>query len=605
MQCPPLQIPAGSPLPVMDCPDRFHAMVAAVARQQPEAVAVRFGSEQLTYAQVDGLSNRLARRLQREGVGPESLVALALERSPAIIIAILAVMKAGGAYLPLDPGHPRERLAFMLDDSGARLVVTQRSLIATLPLGAIGAACVDAIMGESNAEDDADLDDEGDGHGLCYVMYTSGSTGTPKGVMVEHRGVCNHSRALARRLGIGPGSRVLQFSALTFDASMSEIVMALGSGATLVMGSADDLRPGPELVHLIQREAVSAAALTPSVLATLPAQELSTLTTILSIGEPCREALVQQWAPGRRFFNGYGPTEVTGGATVAECHPGLGPIHIGTALDGVEIAILDENQRPVNSGEVGEICIGGLGVARGYLNRPELDAERFVRHPIMADRRLYRSGDMGRIRGDGNVEFLGRLDTQVKIRGIRIELEEIEGVMAKHPAVQQVAVTVRRTPADDPQLVGYIVASSEGINPRDLAAHGAEWLPAYMIPAKFIVVDSLPRTLHGKVDREALPDPQWDEGATPASAGVGSTTERAMIELVARVLGCDPSTLSGDANVFERGAHSLLAAQIVTQIAQVFGVQLPVVAVFEAPTVAELAARVDIALLPQTRKVSD
>ncbi len=446
--------------PAREAPShRVHELVLERARLSPDAVAIDFAGELTTYAELDARSAALATRLRRLGLGRERLAAICARRSSEMVVAVLAVLRAGGAYLPLDPEYPSERLAFMLEDAAPLALLTERALVEELP----SAGTLVTIDDAAELVGTVEADSPGSAEDLAYVIYTSGSTGTPKGVMVEHGGVVNLVKEAIEVFGVTPASRVLQFASFSFDAWVVEVLMTLCGGGTLCMASQPELAPGPDLVRTMRQMRVSTSTLPPSVLATLPDEGLADLDLVCSAGEACPRALAERWGRGRRFVNGYGPTETTvaaayhqvGGELPAE----LATVPIGGPIGGAEIQLLDENLAPVPIGEPGELWIGGLGVARGYLGRPELTAERFIPHPTREGQRLYRSGDRGRWLEDGTIEFLGRTDEQVKVRGFRIEPGEIEAALRAEPEIRDAAVVVRDEGSGNggARLVAYFV----------------------------------------------------------------------------------------------------------------------------------------------------
>ncbi|HLK58956.1 MAG TPA: amino acid adenylation domain-containing protein, partial [Chthonomonadaceae bacterium] len=438
----------------------IHQLFEAQVARTPEALALVFEGQQLIYRELNARANQLAHYLRSQGVGPGTLVGLCLERSPQMIVGMLGIQKAGGAYLPLDPAYPAERLAFMLKDSRTNLVLTQKALIERLGEFEGTCLCLDAPQTRdllaSQSQDNPGLLTTPD-H-LAYVIYTSGSTGTPKGVLVPHRGLGNVVMAQANLLGIPPGSRILQFASPSFDACVFEIVMALASGGCLCLGSRESLLPNPNLEQFLHTHQVQVVTLTPSALAAMSAQALPHLQTILVAGEACPQELVERWAPGRRFFNLYGPTEATIWSSYAECLAGEGMPTIGVPISNTQLYVLDARMQPVAMGVSGELYIGGAGLARGYLNRPELTAERFVENPFVAEggTRLYKTGDLVRWNASGKLEYLGRVDDQVKVRGFRIELGEIESVLLQHPGVREAVVLAREDVPGDKRLVAYV-----------------------------------------------------------------------------------------------------------------------------------------------------
>jgi amino acid adenylation domain-containing protein len=501
----------------------IHDLFEAQAARTPDAVAVRFEEESLTYRELNERANRLAHFLRAHVVAPEVRVGVLMERSLEMVVSLLAALKAGAAYVPLDPGLPAERLAYMLDDSGVPLVLVQAALLGTVPAcEGVRVLAVDALA-ERLAAEPAENPAVGAGpDSLAYVIYTSGSTGRPKGVMVPHRGVANLAYALARRFGIDGTSRVLQFASLSFDAAVAELFDALLAGATLVLASREELLPGPGLLETLRRGRVTVATLPPSVLAMLPSDDLPELRTMVSAGEAVDAATVERWSAGRAFVNAYGPTEVTVCATTAACEvDGCVPA-IGRALENVRVYVLDAAGRPAPVGVPGEMYVGGVGVARGYLSRPALTAERFVPDPFGREpgARLYRTGDRVRWLDGGTLEFLGRLDEQVKIRGFRIEPGEIEAALRRRVEVRECIVVAREAASGETRLVGYVVGEAD---PGEMRAHLRQSLPDYMVPGAFVVLEQLPLTPNGKIDRRALPDP--DPGAGEGRAAPRTPTE--------------------------------------------------------------------------------
>ncbi len=457
----------------------IHQLFEEQAARTPDAIAVVFAAEMtssLTYRDLNARANQLAHYLQAHGVGPETLVGIGVERSLELVVGILGILKAGGAYLPLDPHYPPERLAFMVTDAAPSVILTQAALAAALPAPAAPVICLDTDWAEIAHQPVANPPSGVQPDQLAYVIYTSGSTGQPKGVLLEHRGLCNVAAAQGRLFGLTPADRVLQFSSLNFDAATFECWLALGVGASLYLGTRETLAPGEPLHRFLARHAISLVTLTPSTLAALPVSALPALHTITVAGEACPAALVQAWAPGRRFFNLYGPTEATIWTTAMRCIAADQPPAIGMPIANTQVYILDRGRNPVPIGVAGELCIGGVGVARGYLNRPELTQEKFIPNPFGAGR-LYRTGDLARWRADGAIEFLGRRDQQVKLRGFRIEPGEIEAALTGQPEVREAVVIVREDRTGDQRLTAYLVPDD-----RDAALqaeHVAQWQSLY------------------------------------------------------------------------------------------------------------------------------
>ena len=563
-------------------PRTLYAMFTAQARRTPDAIALAEAGRELTYAEVEDRSARLARRLRARGVGPETVVGLLVEPGIDAIVAMLGVLRAGGAWLPLNPAAPDERIGWMLRDADARRVVADEALRSRVPAG------IDAVTtGALEDEADAELPDVSP-ESLAYVIYTSGSTGTPKGVGVEHRGIANLVAAQIRTFGAGPGERILQLAPLSFDASVAEIFIALCSGAALHFPAARI--PGPELVREIRERGITCFKLPPSALAALPDDPLPGVRTLLVGGEACPPELARRWAAGRRLFNVYGPTEAAVRVTTAEVAPDAAVPPIGRPLANTRVYALDAHGQPVPVGVPGELYAAGVQVARGYLGRPGLTAERFLPDPFGGEPggRMYRTGDRVRWRADGELEFLGRTDEQVKVRGFRVEPGEVEAALAAHPAVREAAVVAREEGPGDVRLVAYVVAADgEAAEPRALREHLRARLPEYMVPGDVVVLDALPLTAHGKLDRAALPAPQRQVGDDAPR----TPTEEAVAAIWAEVLRL-PRVGIHD-SFFELGGHSLLATRVAARIRQSLGVEVSLPDLFEHPTVAALAERVD------------
>ncbi|APR77528.1 Siderophore biosynthesis non-ribosomal peptide synthetase [Minicystis rosea] len=564
----------------------IHALFEAQAALAPEAGALLFEGREISYRDLDERANRMANHLRRVGIGPESRVGISLRRSPEMIIAVLGTLKAGGAWVPLDPAYPRDRLAFMIADAGLSVLLTEAGI--DLPAAEAKVVRLDVDASLIAVESPQRPVSGATASNAAYVIYTSGSTGRPKGVVVEHRGLGNVAAVHRATYGVGPGTRVLQFSSLNFDASVWEIVMALLNGATLVLAPQEALLPGPDLVRTLVENRVSILTVPPSVLSALPWFESLDLETIVVAGEACPQDLVDRWAQGRRFFNAYGPTEASICATQAECFAGSGKPTIGKPIANARIYIVDALLQPVPIGVAGELCIGGVGVARGYLNRPELTAEKLVASPFVPGERLYRTGDRARYRADGAIEFLGRVDEQVKLRGFRIELGEIDAALRGHAGVLD-AVTVLREEEGTSRLVAYIVPHlGAAPSATELRVFLEATLPPHMVPSVFVPLASMPLTPNGKVDRRALPLPAREERAFVAPRG---PVEEAIAGIFAEVL--KVGDVGAHDGFFERGGHSLLATRVVFRIRDLFGLEVPLRALFDAGSPAGLAAIVE------------
>ncbi|WP_312875025.1 non-ribosomal peptide synthase/polyketide synthase [Actinomadura litoris] len=573
-------------------PELFEAWAA----RTPDAVAVASDAGDLSYAELDARANRVARLLAGRGVGAESVVAVVMDRGPELITTLLGVLKAGAAYLPIDPDYPEERIALMLGDSGAECVLASAAHAASVPGG--GAVVLDApdTAAEVARLDAGPLTDAeraaapSPAH-PAYMIFTSGSTGRPKGVVVTHTGVASLVATQVRRFEVGAGSRVLQFASPGFDAATWELVMALCSGAALVVAPAEDMLPGAGLAGVAARHRVTHLTVPPAALAVMEPDDLASVTTLVSAGEALGGELVERWSRGRRFVNAYGPSETTVCATMSDpLAPGDDRPGIGGPITDTRVYVLDGALRPVPVGVAGELYVAGAGLARGYAGRPGLTAERFVANPFGGGDRLYRTGDRVLWTASGGLEFAGRTDDQVKIRGFRIEPAEVRTVVAGHPGVAQAAVVAREDVPGDRRLVAYVVPSGEDeALPARIQEHVGERMPDYMVPSAVVVLEALPFTTNGKLDRKALPAPEYAARSTGRAAS--GPREELLCGAFAEVLGVPEVGVDDD--FFAMGGHSLLAVRLVSRIRAVLDVEVPLRVLFDAPTVARLAERLD------------
>jgi len=550
-------------------------------------------NETMTYLELNQKANQLAHYLQKRGVRVEDRVGICLERSIEMVVAVLAVLKAGGAYVPLDASYPAERLSFMAQDAQVSGLLTTDALAQSLALTDVPVVRLDVDWKEIGQESTENLAVSVGPDNLAYVLYTSGSTGKPKGVMVQHRGVSNLMQAQTAAFGVQPSSRVLQFAPFSFDASVSEIFVTLLSGATLCLAAQDMLLPGPDLVTVLQMQTPTVLTSPPSVWLALPDVDFSHLQTVVSAGEACPPAIVARWADERCFINAYGPTETTVCATLTECvasDNGRQP-PIGRAIDNVQVYLLDRNLQPVPVGISGEIHVDAVGVARGYFSRPDLTAARFTPNPHSQrpGTRLYGTGDLACYLPDGNIEFLGRADQQVKVRGSRVETGEIEATLAQHPAIRE-TVVVAQDGSGETRLVACLVPrhAQNVPNTSELRSFLRTMLPEYMVPYAFVTLDDLPKLPNGKVNRKALP--RFELGR-PDLEGAFVAPRTPVEEMVAEVwtlcLGVEKVGIYD--NFFELGGHSLLITQVISRMAEVFQVELPVRVFLDTPTVAGAA----------------
>lgn len=596
--------------PASDC---IHHLFESQARLAPDSIAVTDGTRRLTYRELDDHANRLSLTIRKHGAGPGNLVGICLERSLEVVVSILAILKAGAAYLPLDPVQPMERLEFMLADSGARLLLT-----APGPGAGFQAANAQQILvdlsepASAPAQPVSPLGPSSPDH-LAYVIYTSGSTGRPKGVLVTHRNVVRLFTSTAAWFRFGPEDVFSLFHTFAFDFSVFEIWGALLHGGRLVVVPYPVSRSTEEFSELLAREKVTVLSQTPSafrqllrVWSALPPGAPDSLRLIVFGGEALELQSLKPWFDrhgehGPVLVNMYGITETTVHVTYRVIRPiDLAPGRrsvIGVPIPDLSLHLLDENLQPVPRGETGEIFVGGAGVARGYLNRPELTAARFLPDPFSPDpaARLYRSGDLARYAADGELEYLGRKDFQVKIRGFRVELGEIESELNRDASVRESVVVDHDGPDGEKCLVGYVaVEAGSTASVATLRSRLQQHLPEYMVPAALVLVDKLPLNGNGKVDRRALPPPDLSARATADYLAPRNPLETTLAALWQEVLGVERVGVHDD--FFALGGHSLLAGRVISRLRGEVGLDVPLRAIFEAPTPARLAARVDLLL---------
>ncbi|HEX2090982.1 MAG TPA: amino acid adenylation domain-containing protein, partial [Longimicrobiaceae bacterium] len=581
----------------------LHGLFSEQAARTPGAVAVVSGEERLRYAELEGWANRLADALRQRGVGPETRVGVCMERSVEMVVALLGVLKAGGAYVPLDPAYPAERIAYMLEDSAVPVLLTQERLLEGLPVRGTDVVCLDRDWPRIAAGNTEPLEGGAGPENLAYVIYTSGSTGRPKGAMNEHRAIVNRLLWMQEEYGLDASDTVLQKTPFSFDVSVWEFFWPLLAGARLVLARPEGHLDPHYLSELIEREGVTTLHFVPPMLqAFLEAgqpERCGSVRRVICSGEALPYELMERALdalPAAGLHNLYGPTEAAVDVTYWECgrRAGRQVVPIGRPAANTRIYLLDDTLDPVPVGVAGELFIGGAQVGRGYLGRPELTAERFVPDPFSGEAggRLYRTGDLARWLPTGELEYLGRIDHQVKVRGFRIELGEIEAALLAQEGVREAVVTVHGQGAVEKRLVAYVVADPDA-TPARLREGLRGRLPEYMVPSAFVPLERLPLTPNGKTDRRALPDPQWGV-VEQVYVAPQTETEVALCGIWSSVLGVERVGALDD--FFDLGGHSLLAMQVMARVQAALGVEIPLQALFDAPTVAGLAARVETTL---------
>ncbi|HEV7519213.1 MAG TPA: amino acid adenylation domain-containing protein, partial [Thermoanaerobaculia bacterium] len=602
------------------CPQMplVHELFAMHAHRRPQATAVASPFGRLSYGELERRANRLAHHLRGRGIGPERLVAICTERTLDRVVGIVAVLKAGGAYVSLDPGYPPERLAFLVADAGAPVLLTEERFVARLPECAAEVFCLDADWGAVEGDEEVGPASGVGPENLAYVVYTSGSTGKPKGVEIPHAGLMNLVRWHQDLYGVSPEDRWTQIASPAFDASIWELWPYLAAGASVHIPDEETRLSPAGMVRWWSAEGITLAYLMTPLAEGVLEEEIPPLLDLqvraLIIGG---DRLHRGPDPGVgfRLMNHYGPAEYTVTSTVVEVPPlgeESGIPTIGRPVDNTEIYILDARQQPIPIGVPGELYVAGLGLARGYLRRPDLTAAKFVPDPWSPEpgARMYRTADLVRYLPDGDMDFLGRLDHQVKLRGLRIELGEIESVLGQHPGVREAAVLAREDRPGDKRLVGYVTPAAEpGPTPAELHGFLAERLPGYMVPAAWVLLGKLPLTANGKVDRRALPAPQGTGSEEAGYLAPHGPVEEVLAGIWEEVLRRERVSVEDD--FFALGGHSLLATQVTSRVRRTLGVELPLKVLFESPTVASLAIRIerlrrggDLAQAPPLARVS-
>ena len=569
----------------------IHKRLEAQVERTPDSVAVICGDQRLTYAELNRRANQLAHYLQSRGVGPDVLVGICMERSLDLLVGVLATLKAGGAYVPLDPAYPKDRLGYILEDAEASILLTQSGLEDVLPPHRAEIIRLDQPRTAAASSTGNPVSQVKPNH-LAYVLYTSGSTGRPKGVQIEHRGLVNFLVAMQQQPGMSADDVVMAITTLAFDISGLELFLPLLTGATIVLATREQAADGHELIDLMERSHATMLQATPATWRMLleVGWKGNPRLKALCGGEALTADLANQLRPRcGELWNMYGPTEITVWASLYRVDCDLEKAApIGRPVANTTMYVLDSRHQPVPVGVRGELYIGGAGVARGYQNRPDLTAEKFISDPFQPGARMYRTGDLAAYLPDGNLQFLGRADFQVKVRGFRIELEEIEAVLAKHPAVEQSVVIVREDRPGDRRLVGYVVPKpSQEPGTADLRAHLEQSLPEYMVPGVFVKLAALPLTPNGKVNRRALPAPEWSHVEAAGKGTAKDALESMLLKIWCSVLGIP--TIGVEDNFFDLGGHSLLAVRLLSEVEKVVGRRIPLATLFRGATVQALA----------------
>ncbi|HHE54555.1 MAG TPA: amino acid adenylation domain-containing protein, partial [Caldithrix abyssi] len=585
-----------TPLPE---PQLIHTLFEQTVQQFARRPALIYKDQTLTFEQLNQKANQLAHYLRSQGIGPEIPVAISVERSPEMVIGLLAILKAGGVYLPIDPHYPTERIAYILQDARTPVLLTQEALKPLFIEQNVKILTFEDLQKTLTDQPVDNLPANNSPLNLAYMIYTSGSTGQPKGAMLQHQGLVNLTLEQIKDFALQPESRVLQFASFSFDASVSEIFTTLISGAALVLADRDEIL---DVARTINHYQISVITLPPSVSSLIEPEDVPTLKTLVSAGEACSVGLAKKWYSHVRFLNAYGPTENTVCASryFVTQEPQGTVVPIGRPIGNVKLYILNKEMMVLPIGVPGELYIGGLNLARGYLNRPDLTAERFVPNPFASQpgERLYKTGDLCRFLPDGNIEFLSRVDFQVKIRGFRIELEEIENVLTQHPQIENAIVLAREDQPGQKLLVAYcLVSEQQTPEVEEIKSYCAQFLPDYMVPQAVVFLTEFPLTPNGKIDRRALPAPDYQALQEEKYVAPRTSEEELLAQIFAEILNLD--RMSVTESFFNLGGHSLLATQLASRIRDAFNVEIPLISIFENPTVARLVTVIEEQRLKQ------
>lgn len=575
----------------------IHQLFEEQAEKNPEKVAVIFEDTSLTYRKLNEKANQLAHFLKEKGIKPDTLIAIACDRSFDLIIGILAILKAGGAYVPLDPTYPLERLSYMIEDTQAPFILTQSFLKDHLPKTNANLILLDdtALFNDYSS---SNLDPTS--QSLAYVIYTSGSTGKPKGVMTEHESICNRLFWWQDYAPLGSKDRYLHQCSFSFDGAVVSLWWPLLNGSTVVLPTSQGLSDGSYLINLIKRHKINTFLSTPSLMDILldQMQEIDYIRKLMFAGEAFSKPILKkaQKIKGCQIYNFYGPTEstiITTSYKVPAEPLTSSTVPIGTPVANTHVYILDASLQPVPIGVVGELYIGGEGLARGYLNQPDLTAERFIPHPFVTGKKIYKTGDLCRWLEDGHIEYIGRIDDQVKLRGFRIELGEIESILGQHPQISNAVVLLREDIPSDQRLVAYILFQNNPVDTEVLRTFLKDKLPDYMIPSAFVTMDRFPLTPNGKIDKKALPKPLYQ--LTAEYVQPQTPNEKKLAQIWQKILKVKRVGIHD--NFFQLGGYSLLAIRLMTEISKSFNTYIPVHLLFEYPTLKEFSLKIEEFLL--------
>jgi len=578
----------------------LHGLIAESAAKHPDKVALSFHHTSLTYTELNNTANRLAHELVKKGVKPGDIIGIALDRSAELIISLLAILKTGAAYVPLDPEYPKDRIEFMLDDSGATILLTSVKYKGHFASNTTEVLIEDALINSKNYSNDAP-DVKVTGQNLAYVLYTSGSTGKPKGVQIAHHSLVNLMHSLQKAPGINSTDKMLAVATISFDIAGVDIYLPLSAGAQIVLADAITAKDGRALLDIIRTQNITILQATPYTWRMMleVGWEEHLPIKVFCGGEAMAKDLAERLIPrSKEVWNMYGPTETTIYSIIKHVTD-ASDITIGWPVDNTQVYILDEGKNNLTNGEIGEIFIGGAGIAWGYLNRPELTAERFIDNPFAPGEKIYRTGDLAKIKPDGDIVYLGRIDHQVKVRGYRIELGEIEHNLGKQDGIKQAVVIAREDTPGIPRLVAYVVLESgeTGIPEKstldtwDKALF--EVLPEYMMPDDYVLMDVIPSTPNGKIDRKALPKPDYSHiNRSGDYVAPRTSNEKLVADIWEEMMGLNQISIFD--NFFQLGGRSLVAVKIMARLEQETGKRLPLATLFEYSTVEKLAARLEI-----------